>query len=257
MVFHPNSRRLLVGQVLVMLNDALSKHGDRWTLAATDAATVVGPILKPPASGAGNSVVTVVLDPGHGGKDCGAIGHRRIAEKKVTLDVAKRVRKSMKDSGLRVKLTRSRDSSLPLGARVARAKSWNADVFVSIHANSAANKNAAGLETYVMTAVGFASTSGGRIENKPQPGNSHDVYNMALAYSIHRQVLAQAGCADRGIRHARFDVLRDASCPAVLVECAFLSNPAEAARVLKRSYRNTLAKGIAQGILEYVALTRR
>jgi N-acetylmuramoyl-L-alanine amidase len=89
----------------------------------------------------------VALDPGHGGSETGAISPRIVLEKKVTLDIAKRVRKHLQDTGATVRLTRDRDRNLGLRARTAMAAQWNADLFVSIHLNSASNPQAEGIET--------------------------------------------------------------------------------------------------------------
>ena len=253
LTFHSGSRRLIFDDVLIMLNGPAQRHGKTWTIAQADADAVVGPLLAPPPGPAREHRFTVVLDPGHGGRDSGAIGCCRVFEKKVNLDIAKRVRKTLKKSGVRVKLTRSRDSTLSLAARAARARRWRADVFVSIHGNSAANGNAAGLETYILPLRGFPSTAGGTARPEAHPGNLHDRANMFLSYCIHKHTLTRSGCADRGIRRARFGVIKNAPCPAALIEVGFLTNAFEAAKLIDRRYRQALASGIAEGILQFLA----
>ena len=102
-------------------------------------------------------------------------------------------------------------------------------------------------------APGFASTSGGNGHTVCEPGNRFDTGNILLAYQVHRAVLARTGAPDRGIKHARYDVLAQAPCPAALVECGFISNLYDEQMISMRSYREVLAEGIAQGILAYLA----
>jgi N-acetylmuramoyl-L-alanine amidase len=120
--------------------------------------------------------------------------------------------------------------------------------------NSAGNTAAAGLETYIVPAEGVPSTAGGRGSTKRVVGNSNDELNSVLSYLIQRDMLGATKAADRGVKRARFDVLTGATCPAVLIECGFLSNTAENARLQTPSYRQSLAKGIASGIKNYVAI---
>jgi len=121
--------------------------------------------------------------------------------------------------------------------------------------NSAENAGAAGLETYVVTAPGFASTGENGKSGPAEPGNRFDAASLVLAYEVHRAVLAQTGSTDRGIKHARFDVLTQAPCPALLIECGFLSNAYEETMVSMKSYRDVLAEGIATGVMAYINST--
>lgn len=250
MVFNANSRKLLFNGLLIWMNGPVVKDDGEWSIAKADTMKTIDPLLRPDKALGSGDFSTVVLDPGHGGSDTGAIGRRKVYEKKVVLDIAKRVREKLKSSGVAVKLTREKDSYLGLSARTARAEQWKADIFVSIHVNSAHNSNAVGLETYVLPAAGFPSTAGND-DKKTYAGNKHDAANTVLAYYVHEGILARIRNADRGIRHARFDVLRDSPCPAILVECGFVSNKTEEKRMLKREYRDNVAEGIAQGILAY------
>jgi len=250
-VFETNSRKLLFNGLLVWMNGPVVKEGGEWTLTSADITKVIYPLLRSDKTMAGVRFSTVVIDPGHGGDDPGAIGRRKVYEKKVVLDIARRVREKLRGSGLSVKLTREEDSALSLAARAAKAKEWKADIFVSIHCNSAHNTKAAGLETYVIPAAGFPSTAGNNDRNT-YSGNKYDRANTLLAYYVHKETLARTKSVDRGIRRARFDVIRDAPCPAILVECGFISNKAEEEKMLQRKYRNNIAEGVARGILTYV-----
>lgn len=251
MVFDANSRKLIFNGFLIWMNGPLVKEDGEWALAKADIIKTIEPLLSADRTLASVSFSRIVIDPGHGGRDSGAIGRRKVYEKKVVLDIAKRVRKKLQADGLNVKLTRERDSTLRLSARIARAREWGADIFVSIHCNSAHNTSAAGLETYVVPAAGFPSTARND-DRKTYAGNKHDAANTLLAYYVHKETLVRTKSADRGIRRARFDVIRDAPCPAILIECGFVSNKIEEERMLQRKYRDNVAEGIAQGIMAYI-----
>jgi N-acetylmuramoyl-L-alanine amidase len=194
--------------------------------------------------------LTVMLDPGHGGEDRGAVSsatHQQ--EKDLTLDLARRVAAGLARAPVHVMFTRNDDSALPLDLRVTLAANAPADCLVSIHANAAANLKAAGVETYLVPAAGFPST-GGRASEAVVPGNRFADANFALAYAVHSQ-LAKLGRPDRGIKRARYHVLRNAPCPAILVEVGFLSNADEARRLETGDHRQRLADAIVAGIRAY------
>ncbi|MGI9086782.1 MAG: N-acetylmuramoyl-L-alanine amidase family protein [Chthoniobacterales bacterium] len=168
---------------------------------------------------------TIVLDAGHGGFDRGGVPYQRIGEKNLTLDVAQRLRRVLEADGYRVVMTRNSDVFISLGERVAIANSSRNATFVSVHFNSAARSGANGIETYYYR------------------GDS-----AALAANIHRNVVAGAPSENRGIRRRGYFVLRRTRIPSVLVECGFLTNPAEAHYILTSGYRQKLAEEIARGI---------
>ena len=176
----------------------------------------------------------VVIDAGHGGFDRGGIPHQRIAEKTMTLDVALRLRKNLLEAGYRVVMTRDSDFFVPLSERVAIANSNHNAIFICIHFNSASRAEANGIETYYYR---------------------RDA--MALAGNIHRNVIAGAPSENRGIRRRGYYVLRKTTSPAVLVECGFLTNPAEGQLALTAAYRDKLAEEITRGILGKPALVAR
>ncbi len=251
MIFETNSRKLLFNGILVWMNGSLLLDRGVWTIEAEDVAKVIDPLLRAEKALGRVGFSTVVLDPGHGGDDTGAIGRRRVYEKKVVLDIAQRVREKLRGSGVNVRLTRDSDTGMSLAARPAKAKEWKADLFVSIHVNAAHDSRANGIETYIMPCAGYSSTSG-NVNKNSFSGNRHDCANLLLAYYVQKEILASTGLADRGIRRARFDVLRDAPCPAILVECGFVSNKTEEELMLTRAYRDSVAAGIAAGILQYI-----
>ena len=197
-------------------------------------------------------VATILLDPGHGGRDRGAAG-RISVEKQLTLRIALRVAALLRSRGFRVVLTRTSDRTVPLEKRGALAARTGADVFVSIHLNSA-SPGVNGIETYCLTPAG-APSSNDRAKKKGDMsrcrGNNWDANNLLLAATMHRKLLVRTGAADRGLKRARFAVLRDLTVPGVLLEAGFLSNVQEERRLVSGSYIETVARAIADAIVEY------
>src|SRR5213594_1794018 len=172
-----------------------------------------------------SSSTAVVIDAGHGGFDRGGIPGQKIPEKEMTLDVAQRLKTLLAASGYRVIMTRDSDVFVPLPTRVAIANSYGNAIFVCIHFNSAKRMGAGGIETY------FYSRE-----------------SLPLASAIHYYVAGGAPSSNRGVRRRGFYVLRKTTVPAVLVECGFLTNPAEGEYVQTASYRQKLAEEIAAGV---------
>ena len=175
----------------------------------------------------------VVIDPGHGGPDPGAIGIGGVRETDVVLDVAKIVKNLLSDKGVKVKLTRENETDLDLSPRVAFANRTDADIFVSIHANASRGKrrDINGLETF------YYRGWRGRL----------------LAKRIQKQILTVSpGSPDRGVKQGRFYVIKNTRMPAVLVEIGFLTGRLDARRLEKINHRKRLAYAIAKGILEYL-----
>lgn len=256
LIFKTDSREVQVDGVLVWLHAPVTLVRNRWVIREVDARVVVDPLMRPGRHlrGAGHRVV--VIDPGHGGQDTGAKGKRGVEEKRVVLDLARRLRAQLVNAGVRVYMTRESDRFIELDERSRKAARWGADLFVSIHLNSAASTAASGVETYVLAAAGYESTAGGH-SNLSQPGNRFEAANGVAAFQIQRAMVQRLGSTDRGVRRSRFLVLRNAPCPAVLVECAFVSNPAEEEKLLSESFREAMAESLARGVLNYLNLARR
>ncbi len=237
-----NGRKMLLGFEPRMVAGKLWMHP--LDIEAHLAPLVVGGPWRP-------EVRTIVIDPGHGGRQPGTrsiLGNQ--FEKDFTLDWAFRLRGLLESRGWKVTLTRTNDVDLTLAERVDIAEATGAEVFLSLHFNSSfPSQHAAGLETYCLTPHGMAShvvrefpDDVGRVF----PNNAHDAANLRLAVEIHRDVIASSGIEDRGVRHARFmDVLRWQNRPAVLVEGGYLSNPDEARRIQNPEFRQRLAEGVA------------
>jgi N-acetylmuramoyl-L-alanine amidase len=174
----------------------------------------------------------VVIDPGHGGGDPGAVGINGLQEKVAVLSVGSQVAEQLRRKGIRAVLTRSNDQEIDLAPRVATAERVNADIFVSIHANSISlsRPDINGIESYY-----YASAKGYR-----------------LARSIHNSILRNINVPDRGIRQARFYVVRRTSMPSVLIEIGFVTGSQDAARLASATQRTKLAEAIVQGIMDYL-----
>lgn len=261
LTFEEGSRRLFAGDLLIWLHRPVTASGNDVLLDEVDLNTILAPLLRPADYLASLGHQVVVIDPGHGGRDAGALGSRGLREKDVALDLARDVRKHLVHAGYRVHLTRDDDRFLALEERTGKAAAWQADLLVSLHMNSAANDIVSGTETFLLTATGQPS-SGRQQVSRPDslgnPGNQFDAANMALAYYVHRGLRrGRPDEIDRGIKRARFQVLRAAPCPAVLVECGFISNLEDEEWFGSRKHREALAKRLAVAIMDYLAAVKR
>ncbi len=184
--------------------------------------------VAPVATNTSHTFDTVVIDAGHGGKDSGAWRRHSPPEKAVALDVALRVDRKLRESQLKTFLTRSNDTFIPLDTRVALGNAERNSIFVSIHFNDSRRRGIQGFETYY-----------------------HSPYAYDLASSIERSLLTLPGTVNRGVRTARFRVLRNAQYPSVLVECGYLSNRSGARDAADALYREKLADKISEAIVDY------
>jgi N-acetylmuramoyl-L-alanine amidase len=180
-----------------------------------------------PVKNTSKTFSTVVVDAGHGGKDSGAYRRYGPPEKMVTLDVAQRLNRKLRESKLKTVMTRSSDVFIPLDERVTIENSQKNAVFVSIHFNDSRRRGIRGFETYYHSGASFD-----------------------LASRIQEKLITIPNSANRGIHTANFRVLRNATCPAVLVECGFLSNRSEGNQAGDWEYRELLADRIAEAIVE-------
>ena len=206
-------------------------------------------LCEPPLKFEADKVI--VLDPGHGGMNSGTISVLdRRPEKEFTLDLARRLKPLLEAEGWTVFLTRTDDYDLALSNRVQFAESHHADLFVSLHFNSAApDKIQSGLETYCLTPTGMPSTLTRGFADPWQeylPNNMFDAQNLQFALCLHDALLRVNGEEDRGVRRARFiGVLRGQKRPAILIEGGYLSNPGEAAKIEDPEFRQKMAEAIA------------
>jgi len=217
------------------------------------------------------TVMTIVIDPGHGGKDPGAIGRSGLQEKDVVLDIGKRLKKLLEHQGQKVIMTRSDDTFIPLSERTQLANSRNADLFVSIHANANPKRSTKGVQVYLL---GKASDAEARATASRENGDDDSqltdldrIFNdmaldfrinhsISLAYQTHdaflRTVGKQYSVVDLGVKRAPFYVLMKSTMPGILAEVSFISNPQEEARLKRASYRQSIAEALARGIQRYL-----
>ncbi len=229
-------------------------------VSTVDLRRTIDPALRPDKVAGLRPVRTVVLDAGHGGHDNGARSPYG-SEKEFTLDTVRRLRKKLEAAGLRVVVTRNSDTFIELENRPRVANRIPGAIFVSIHYNSADWKPAAnGLETYAISPLG-APPSGQDVvmarDRETEAGHALEPVNFTLANTVHHALMGRLPNADRGVKRARFVVLKDAAVPAILIEGGFLTNPTEARRVADPKWREAYAAAIAAGILEYKRLAEQ
>ncbi len=169
----------------------------------------------------------VIIDPGHGGHDRG--GHSgKVYEKHLALDTALRLEHYLKNRGIRTKMTRRSDVFISLPGRAAFGNKYSKSIFVSIHYNHSWKRDPHGLETFYYSAEG-----------------------KKLATHVQNGMIRKVRTINRGVKHARFYVIRHSKNPAILVECGFVSNSKERSRMKKAWFRQSLAEGIGAGIIKY------
>ena len=227
-------------------------QGQESLISAMDVGKIVEPVLRPSRIPNVEKVETVILDPGHGGMDQGT-ANKWGTEKDFALDVALQAREQLVRAGFKVEMTRSSDVAVSLEERIEFANRFPHAVFVSIHFNSGGGT---GIESYLLAPDGVTSNASGEAhatasDSQPNEGNAQDGLNVALTAAIHAALLSHVSAFDRGVRHARFKVLRDIRVPAVLLEAGFLTDALEAQRIGTTQYREQLGAAIAQGIQTY------
>lgn len=219
----------------------------------------------------------VVIDPGHGGEDYGAVGVGGVYEKDVALQIALELERILAaDPGTSVYLTRRRDEFVPLIERTNLVNSVNATLFVSVHANASLTRTASGIETYYLDNTGNQASKklaereneslrmeGGTSGNDLSFMLSDLIQNaklddsIRLANQVHQALVRRVasttpGVRDLGVRSAPFWVLVGAHVPCILVEVAFVDHPVEGKRLILKSYRQSIAEGLAAGIRGYL-----
>lgn len=227
--------------------------------------------------------LTVVVDPGHGGEQEGALSADGAREKDLSLAISRRIAARLKRMGAKVVLTRTGDIGVPLANRAAIATAIRADLFLSVHLNSMPTpeqrRHSQGVETYFLSADATdthasavaARENADRLAGEPDPdpddavaGILDDLQDAAslqassrLAYAIHDKLVGRLQAEDRGVKQAPFYVLAGARMPAVLLEVGFLSHHDEARKLRSREYQDRIADAVAEGIRAFRAETRR
>lgn len=254
-----NSRRAYINGVMFWLHEPCRKYGSSWAIREVDFKKGLDPVLRTYAYAPKRMPRLVVIDPGHGGHEPGSISPKGYKEKDIVLDISYRVKKLLEAKGIRVRMTRTGDTYPQLDARTTYAYKNGADLFISIHANAAGATSASGVETFITAAAGYDSSNhyGQGGDKFAFKNNSYDALNASLGFSIHSNLVKMTKRDDRGLRRARYSVLKHATCPAALVECGFLTNSAEELLLNTSSYRDKCARGIANGVLGYFTLIKR
>lgn len=232
------------------------------------------PVSEPPSAsggrGGGKRQVVVMLDPGHGGEDPGAIGPSGLREKDVVLSIAREMKKRLDALGYRTYLTRNEDIFIPLGVRVARARRQKADVFISIHADAFTNPSARGTGVYALSTKGATSSAArflaqtqnnadliGGVKTVGIPSVDSAIMDMTQtvtnrdSLSLGQRVLTELGKLNKlhkgNVDRANFAVLRAPDIPSILVETAFISNPEEERLLGSTSFRQKCAQAMCDG----------
>src|SRR6059058_1520966 len=255
--FVSGSREATINGARSWLCFPVIEQAGKFLVSRTDVAKTIEPLVRPHRVPNVGTVQTVVLDPGHGGYDKGQVS-RYGCEKDFALDVARKLRPLLQAKGVRVIMTREGDYFVPLEVRAKIANAARNSIFVSIHFNATNDDpNATGFEIFSFTPRGAPSTSDGTAAASSvnvQPGSSVDAQSLALSACIYHSVLGHLREYDRGIKRARFAVLRLTKVPAVLIEGGFLTERGESKLISNKDWRAKLAGAIGIGIESYRAL---
>ena len=283
LTYEGKETKILVGSPMAIVNgDAITLSGpvvmieSSIVVPADFIVKVVEPMRVKSTAPAYPSLAIreVIIDPGHGGKDPGAVGVSGAQEKDIVLDIAKRLKKILENRGLRVIMTRETDVFISLQERTEIASRSKADLFISIHANSSLVQTVYGIEVFSLK--GLSSLE----QNEAQREMNHQILFKSLTMKRHNENLEKiladmlysykqaesheladhaaekisrfVKTKNRGMKYARFYVLRNTLIPAVLVEVGFLSNTREERLLANGLYRQKVADGLAKSILEYV-----
>ena len=254
--FTVNSTKLGVNGITVWLSAPVACVNGAAYVASVDLQATVQPLLWPGPARARSRAPLICLDPGHGGKDTGNLEGKKL-EKEYTLALARELAAQLRKAGYKVCQTRSWDTFIELDERAELARRRGADLFVSLHFNSAPGTPAKGAELYCLTPPRTASTNarGEGANTGSLPGNQQNEQNILLAFQLQKMLVQRLGLDDRGVRRARWAVLKNARMPAVLVEGGFMSNAAESKKIDSAAWRRELASALTDGIRNYQRLS--
>src|SRR5437667_908283 len=252
--FVSGSREAMINGARSWLCFPVLEQDGKYLVSRTDVAKTIEPLVRPHRVSNVGRLETVVLDPGHGGYDKGQVS-RLGYEKDFALDVARKLRPLLQAKGLRVIMTREGDYFVPLEVRAQIANKARNSIFVSIHFNGTNDDpDATGFEIFSFTPRGAPSTSDSTVRSNSfnmQPGSQVDAQSMALSACIYHSLLGHIPEYDRGIKRARFAVLRLTKVPAVLTEGGFLTERGECRLIANKDWRDKLAAAIGVGIENY------
>lgn len=232
---------------------------DKLLVSRVDLAKTIEPQLRPHMLPRNATLKTVVIDAGHGGFDKGAVSSYG-NEKTFALDVARRLRPLLQAKGFKVILTRENDVFLPLELRARIANATRDSIFVSIHFNATSNTAASGFEIFSLTPRGAPSTADDALALhfvNMQEGSPVDAQSFELSATVYHSMIGHFPEFDRGIKRARFAVLRHTKIPAILVEGGFLSQTTDSKLIANPTWRAKFAESIVTGIESYRNATER
>ena len=234
-ILKAGSSKVEFGGIQIILPDEVLRGNDGvWRLPARSADYLVN-IFEPSKI----NVKTIVIDPGHGGSDPGAISAvQKIKEKDLNLDLALKLGVALQRYGFNVLYTRDDDSTVPLGSR---GDKFKADLFISIHYNASKNISASGAESYCLLSDDALD-------------KNRKISGFQIACAVQKAQSVASGNYGRGVKFAQFRVLKDAKCPAILFETGFVTNPDEEKRCVSAEFRQIMAEALAQGIVRAVSL---
>lgn len=250
MTWKIGSESIYVNNIKFNLSFPVIENGGMAMLSTVDLAKLVDPVVRPSYIRKPILFDTVVLDAGHGAHDTGAKGPYG-REKDYALDMVLRIEKELKARGFKTLLTRREDIFLTLGQRVEIANRQKNAIFISMHFNSSGARTANGIETYALAPQGTSSTDGSSPWNSLLTGNVRDAENIALATAVHAHVISELQSVDRGIKRARFNVLRGINKPAILFEGGFVTSPSEGKLINDPEHRQRIAVSIADAVVRF------
>ncbi len=250
MTWKVGSESIYVNNIKFNLSFPVIENGGMAMLSTVDLAKLVDPVVRPSYIRKPIEFDTVVIDAGHGAHDTGAKGPYG-REKDYALDMVLRLEKELQARGFKTLLTRRDDTFLTLSQRVEIANREKNAIFISIHFNSSGAQTANGIETYALAPQGTSSTDGSSPWNSLLTGNVRDAENIALATAVHAHVISELKSVDRGIKRARFNVLRGINKPAILFEGGFVTNPSEAKLINDPEHRQRIAVSIADAVVRF------
>ena len=270
-----DSRTAVLGTREILLSSTVSARGDEIYVPPDFRERVLCRLDQQFCAGRTTPrAFRIVIDPGHGGKDPGAVGAYGLKEKDVVLDISRRLAKLLKQDGYDIRVTRNSDKFISLGLRTEYAADWNADLFISVHANASESRQAAGFEVWAPRILKYEDMS------EPQRLKNHRIFfkhfnmksghrflektledmlyrhkraeSLKLASRISQKCLRSISPRNRGVKESGFFVLRNTLVPSVLIEVGFITNRTEARRFQSPSHRQEVAGMLARGILEYM-----
>jgi N-acetylmuramoyl-L-alanine amidase len=251
-------RMCLVNGVSIQLSRDIVQQGSSLYISSSDYHKMIEPLITPQNFLPAPKLKVIVLDPGHGGRDDGATNKTlRIREKDITLDIALKLKDELEERGYTVYLTRNKDKYVDLDARPAMANKIDADLFISLHFNATLDPRVHGAETYVLPPNGQPSSSGNDGDGAELSGNRFDAWNIIAGYYVQRELGKNIGTVDRGLRRARYAVLRPLDCPGMLIESGYVTNPGECYKLSTAAYRSKLADSIADAVDAYGKTLKR